>query len=212
MTRRKEAPARGRPRSGAAHAAILSAAIALTREVGYDALSIEGIAERAGVGKTTIYRHWPSKELVIAEAIGGIVRRIPQPELGGVRAEVRQLMRSVTAMYRDPATGALLSGLVAAMARSAIVADAVRAGFHGLMRDALRQVLRRGITRGELRRTTDVELALDMLAGPLFYRYLMLGLPVSDRYTNTVLDAVLRAFGPATTTHRAGAARRRVWA
>jgi len=93
------------------------------------------------------------------------------------------------------------------MARSAIVADVVRTGFHGLMRDALRQVLKRGITRGELRRTTDVELALDMLAGPLFYRYLMLGLPVSDRYTNAVVDAALRAFSPATRKHHAGAAR-----
>ena len=198
MARRREVPARGRPRSEEAHAAILGAAIALTREVGYDALSIEGIADRAGVGKATIYRRWPSKELVIAEAVGGMVQRIPVPDAGSVRGDVAQLMRVITGMYRDPASGPLLSGLVAAMARSEVVAEAVRSGFNGVMRDALRQVLRRGIARGELQRTTDIELALDLLTGPLFYRYLMLGLPVTDRYTNAVIDAALHAFAPVT--------------
>ena len=185
----------GRPRSEEAHAAILSATIDLIREVGYDAVAIEAVAARAGVGKATVYRRWGSKELLVAEAIGGIVRAIPPPDTGGVEGDVLALMRATTAMYRDPATAALLSGLVAAMARSEVVAGAVRSGFVARWRDVMRAVLRRGVARGELRADVSVDVALDLLSGPPFYRYLMLGVQIDERFMRAVVATVLRGLG-----------------
>lgn len=186
----------GRPRSERAHAAILDASLALARELGFDAVTIEGIAARAGVGKTTIYRRWASKELVVCAALGRMVRSIPVPDTGAVEGDVLALMAATTAMYRDPATGQLLSGLVAAMARSRRVAEAVRQGFVARFREAMQTVLRRAARRGELRRGLDVELALEMLSGPSFYRFLMLGKPVDERFARAVTATVLRGLRP----------------
>ena len=185
----------GRPRSREAHEAILRAAITLTREVGYDALTIDAIAARAGVGKATVYRRWKSREALVVEAIGRIVAAVPEPDTGRAEGDLMQLMRSTLAMYADPASGALLSGLVAAMARSEPIAQAVRTGFVGMRRAAMRRALERGIGRGELRAGTDVELALDLLSGPLFWRFLVTGGPVDEGLARGTVQAVLRAFG-----------------
>ncbi|HKG93951.1 MAG TPA: TetR/AcrR family transcriptional regulator [Gemmatimonadaceae bacterium] len=187
----------GRPRSEEAHAAILDASIALIREMGYDAVTMEAIAARAGVGKATVYRRWTSKELLVTEAVGRIVSTIPVPDTGSAEGDVLVFMRAATSMYRDPATSALLSGLVAAMARSERVAGAVRMGFVARWREGVRLVLRRGVARGELRADVDVELALDVLAGPAFYRYLMLGVAIDDRFTRAVVSTVLRGLASA---------------
>lgn len=189
-----QTPRRGRPRSEEAHDAILAASLALIREVGFDALAMDAIAARAGVGKATVYRRWKSKELLVVEAIGRIVRAVPDPDTGVTRGDLMALMRSTLRMYADPATSALLSGLVAAMARSEPIARAVRTGFVGMRREALRRVLRRAVERGELGPDTDLELALDLLSGPLLYRYLISGEEVDERLAQGVVDAVLRAF------------------
>jgi len=195
-----QAPAarrRGRPRSRTAHAAILAAAVALVREVGYDALAIEGIAARAGVGKATVYRHWPSKELLVAEAIERLVLAIPIPDTGGLEGDVLSMMRVTVRMYADPGTATLLPALVAAVARSAHVAEAVRSGMTAGWHAAMGAVLRRAVARGEARADADVELALELLAGPLFYRYLWLGAPIDERYARAVVASVLAGLSPA---------------
>jgi AcrR family transcriptional regulator len=168
----------------------------LTREVGYDALSMEAIAARAEVGKATVYRRWKTKEALVVEAIGRIVSATPLPDTGSTEDDLRVLMRSTVAMYRDPATSELLSGLVAAMARSEPIARAVRSGFHGTRRDALRRVLERGVARGELREGLDLELVLDLLGGPLLYRALITGGPIDERVSRAVIQIVLRGLAP----------------
>ena len=201
MSAKKASSRAGRPRSEEARTAILEAAIAEIRAVGYDALAMEAIAARAAVGKTTIYRWWSSKELVVIEAIGRIVRAIPAPDMGSVQEDVFALMRSTVGMYRDPATTGLLSGLVAAMARSESVARAVRSGFVDVWREAMREVMRRAVARGELPAGLDLEATIDMMAGPLFYRFLMIGKPIDDRFARTVVRNVLNGLalerGPA---------------
>jgi AcrR family transcriptional regulator len=186
----------GRPRSEEAHGAILEAAIALIREVGYDAVTMDGIAARAGVGKATVYRRWKQKETLVAEAIQRIVAAIPAPDTGTTAGDLRVLMHAAEAMYGDPATSALLSGLVAAMARSEPIAAAVRGGFVATWNDAVRRVLERGIARGDLRPGLDLDLALDLLAGPPFHRFLIGGRQVDARLTHAVVDAVLRGLAP----------------
>ena len=191
-----ERVAAGRPRSAAAHEAILAAAIALTREVGFDALAMDAVAARAGVGKATVYRRWKTKESLIAEALERFARGIPVPDTGALEDDLRTVMRGSMRMYQDPATAALLSGLVAAMARSASIAKAVRSGFVAARRDAMHQVLARGIARGELARGTDIQLALDMLSGPLLYRALISGRKIDARMIGGIVGVVLRGFAP----------------
>ena len=186
----------GRPRSADAHSAILDAALAITREAGFDALAMDAIAARAGVGKATVYRRWKTKESVVAEALARFARAIPVPDTGQLATDLRTVMRGNMRMYQDPATAQLLSGLIAAMARNTVIADAVRSGFVAARRDALRQVLARGIARGELSRSTDIDLTLDMLSGPLLYRALVSGGRIDDRMIARLVKAVLRGFAP----------------
>jgi Transcriptional regulator len=191
----EEVPQRGRsgrPRSHVAHQAILAAAIDLIRDVGYDAVTIEGVAAKAGVAKTTLYRRWSGKEVLVANAIEQIAVSIASPDTGTLRGDILAVLHSSVAMYRDPATGALLSGLVAAIARSETIAAAVRGGFVAARRKALRAVVERWIDRGELRPDLEVDVLMDMIAGPLFYRFLLRGEPVDVRLTEEILDILLR--------------------
>src|SRR6185503_10397832 len=174
---------RGRPRSQDADTALHAAAIALIRDIGYDAVTMEGIAERAGVGKATLYRRFASKEPLVVEALGGIMRKVPVPDTGTLGGDVRRLLRSTSIMYEDPATRHLLSGLVAAMARNEAIARAVRHGFVATWRDAMRQILARAAARGELRRGLDAAFATHLFAGPLLYRFLIDGDRVDERFT-----------------------------
>lgn len=193
-SRPRRAP--GRPRSDAAHDAILTAAIALVREVGYDAVTMDGIAARAGVGKATVYRRWAGKETLVADGIERIVAGFPAPDTGTVRGDLAVVMRYTMAMYADPATTALLSALVAAMARSAPIADAVRRGFVGRWRDVVTAALERGVARGELRADADLALAIELIAGPLFHRFLITGGAVDEALAHGVVDVVLRGLAP----------------
>ncbi len=186
----------GRPRSQEAHAAILDATLALLREVGFDALTIEAVAARAGVGKATVYRRWSSKEAIAIEAVQHVVRRIRIPDTGTTRGDLETLMDASTRMYADPGTRLLLSGLVAAMARSEPLAQAVRGGFLATWRDAVLRVLRRGVERGELRADVDLELILDLLAGAPLYRFLLSGGPVDERLNRDAIDVVLYGLAP----------------
>ena len=196
MNARATKPVRGRPRSAEAHQAILDSAISLTREVGFDALAMDAIAARAGVGKATVYRRWRSKESLIAEALGRFARAIPVPDTGSVMEDLLIVMRGTMRMYQEPATAALLSGLVAAMARSAPIAEAVRSGFVATRRRAMRHVLARGIARGELGRRANTTLALDLLSGPLLYRALISGDTIDARMIKSMVAVVLRGLAP----------------
>ena len=187
---------RGRPRSTAAHDAILGAAIALVREVGYDNVTMDGIAARAGVGKATVYRRWPGKETLVAEGIERIMGALPSPDTGTIEGDLHALMRSELALYADRATRGLLSGLVAAMARSDLIAQAVRGGFVATRRASIRRVLERAIERGELRSDADVELAMDVLAGPLFLREMFTGGPVDERVGRAIVAIALHGLLP----------------
>src|SRR5687768_12842134 len=97
-----ESPRRGRPRSAEAHAAILDASLELIREVGFDALAMDAIAARAGVGKATVYRRWKTKELLVVEAIDAIVRAVPDPDTGSTEGDLMALMNATLRMYGDP--------------------------------------------------------------------------------------------------------------
>lgn len=180
----------GRPRSARADAAILNAALDLLSEGGFAALTMEGVADRAGVGKATLYRRWKSPEEVVVAAVTAFVEEIRIPDSGSVRQDLQVLMRQAVEVYRGR-PGRVLPGLLAAMAASEEVGRSVREHFLHGRRAALATVLERGIDRGEIRPDADIELVLDFLGGPLFYRILVTGGPIDGGLALGVVDVVL---------------------
>lgn len=195
----------GRPRDEHADAAIVAAALELLAEVGVHRFRMDDLAGRAGVGKATIYRRYPSKERLVAAAVASLVSEIALPDTGTTRGDLLSLMRDAVAVYSRPRAGGLMASLVEAMRHDPALTAAVRGGFLAARRAALEQVLKRGVERGDLAAGLDVELALDVLGGPLFYRLLITGGPIDERLADGVVDLTLAGFGTTQDHHPKGA-------
>jgi AcrR family transcriptional regulator len=181
----------GRPRSERATAAILRAAGELLDSRGLDGLSVDAIAARAGVSKATIYRWWPNKAAIVMDAVlSATAPQIPFPDTGSVREDLRQQMGSVVRLFTKTATGRALVALIAQSQHDAATATALHERFIAPRRTTAGDVLRRGIDRGELRPDLDVETAIDTLYGALYYRLLVSGDPLTQRYVDRVIDQI----------------------
>ncbi len=189
-------PPLGRPRDERADRAIVAATLELIAEVGVSEFRMDDVAQRAGVGKAAIYRRHASKDELVTAAIAALVSEIAVPDAGSTRDDLLALMRDAVAVYTDPLNAGVMSALAGAMRVRPELARTVRERFLAGRRDALRQVLQRGAARGDLRRDLDVELALDILGGPLFYRLLITGGPLDDELAQGVTDLILRGFAP----------------
>lgn len=190
-----EKPRGGRPRDERADEAIIAAALELLGERGVYRFRMDDVAARAGVGKATIYRRYFSKEQLVAAAVGALVSEIALPDSGRTRDDLLSLMRDAVAVYSRPQAAGLMASLVEAMRRDDDLASAVREGFLRARRDALKRVLERGVERGDLDPGLDLELALDVLGGPLFYRLLITGGPIDEQLAQGVVDLILVGFG-----------------
>lgn len=185
----------GRPRSVEADQAILDAAVELFTEHGYDGLSMERVAERAGVGKATIYRRYPTKADLVLAATACVIQGVDtHPDTGSLHGDIEALANNIVRKLTSE-VGRLIPQLVAEMSRHADLADAHR-GFVATKRAHSKEAFRRAIARGEMSPDFDIELAADLLAGPLFYRRLLSGAPLSKRYVAALVDAVCRAVAP----------------
>jgi AcrR family transcriptional regulator len=160
---------------------------------------MDDVAARAGVGKATIYRRYRSKEELVGAAVGTFVSEIEIPDTGSTREDLLTLMRAAVRVYSRDLEAGLMPGLVNAMRRDPELAQSVREGFLASRRGTLTVVLDRAIARGDLRPDLDVELALDVLGGPLFYRLLITGGRIDDALAEGVADLILRGFAPPTT-------------
>src|SRR5919106_1371892 len=149
----------GRPRDERADRAILAAALELMAEHGVRDLRMDDVAERAGVGKATIYRRHRSKDELVTAAVAALVTEITVPDTGSTRDDLLGLMRAAVELYSGSVEAGVMPGLVDAM-------------------------------------SLDPELALDVLAGPLFYRLLVTGGPIDERLAQGVVDLVQRGFAP----------------
>jgi AcrR family transcriptional regulator len=188
----------GRPRDERADRAILAATLELMAENGVHDLRMDDVADRAGVGKATIYRRYRSKDELITAAVAELVSEIHVPDTGRTGSDLLALMRSAVDVYRGSVEAAVMPSLVEAMSRDAGLARLVREGFLTGRRAALRAVLDRGVERGDLRSDLDVELALDVLGGPLFYRLLITGGSIDEQLAEGVVELILRGFAPQT--------------
>jgi AcrR family transcriptional regulator len=183
----------GRPRSLACDQAILRAALDEYAERGYEGLSVDAVAARAGVSKATIYRRYQGKtDLVMAAAKGVVYDEWEPPSGDDLRSDLRALLDHLRTVMFGTTAGRAARMVVADSLSHPDLADA----FHGLV--AQRRALTRGIIedaveRGELAPHVDAEVVTDMLAGSVFYRLFISGDPVDDAFLDTVVDTALRA-------------------
>jgi AcrR family transcriptional regulator len=187
--------AQGRPRSALADRAILDAAAELFAECGFDGLTVEGVAGRAGVGKATIYRRYPSKvDLVIETASCLAVQRTSAPDTGSARGDLRALVANLVTFITTTPGGRMIPALVTETRRNPDLAEAHRR-FIAERRAAHKAVVRRAIDRGELRADADVDAVVDLLVGPVFYRYLISRGQLDDAFIDALVETVMRAYG-----------------
>jgi AcrR family transcriptional regulator len=186
----------GRRRNEAARLAILRAVARVVEEgATLDQLTIDRIAAGAGVGRQTIYRWWPSKGAVLAEAMADSAQRLaPRPDSGSLRAD---LQRFLTATFdvagREPAVGLLRS--VAAEAQRDPATAAALAGFAGARRAELVAILDAARDRGEVHRDADAELLAEQAFGVLWYRIAVSGEPVDPALAQRLTAALLAQVG-----------------
>jgi AcrR family transcriptional regulator len=184
----------GRPREARLDGAIVAATLELVAEVGIHDFRMDDVAERAGVGKAAIYRRYRSKDELVTATVAALVSEITVPDTGSTREDLLALMREAVAVYGDPIKAGVMPSLVGAMRQRPELARALRDGFLAQRRAALRAVLDRGVARGDLRADLDVELALDVLGGALFYRLLITGGPIDGDLAEGVAELILRGF------------------
>ncbi len=187
----------GRPREARADQAIRAATLELMAEQGVHALRMGDVASRAGVGKATIYRRYRSKAELVTDAVGGLVSEIAVPDTGSTRGDLLALMNEAVELYSNSLAAGLMPTVVDEMSRNTEFAEIARDRFLTGRRAALREVFERGVGRGDLRGDLDVELALDVLGGPLFYRLMITGGPIDARLASNVVELILRGFAPA---------------
>lgn len=168
------APARGRgrPRSAEAHQAILSATLTLLDEIGYRALTIEAVAARAGVGKTTIYRRWSSKLELVIEAVGEMRPPLPTEDTGSLQGDFLAFQRGQISRVAAGPMPRIAPRLLAESVSDRELHEAVQRELIDPIRTAIGEVLQRGVDRGELRADLDLELATDVVHGTVVYRIL----------------------------------------
>jgi AcrR family transcriptional regulator len=190
---RKSSEGAGRPRDQEARNAILRASLSLVKEFGYRSLTIDKIARRAGTGKTTIYRWWPSKAAVVGEAfLSHISPEIAFPSVSEMSAveSIRRQMRSVARAFRGP-NGDLLRALVAEAQFDSELSHALVKTWVRPRRALATEILKAGIASGELRSDIDVNVAIDSLYGGLYYRFLIPYAPLSSEFAGQLADTVL---------------------
>jgi AcrR family transcriptional regulator len=180
----------GRPRSEEAHQAILDATLALLSEVGYSALTVEGVAGRAGVGKATIYRRWSSKLPLVVEAFGQLPA-LEDVDTGSLADDLKTMLRNYLALFNDTPLAAVLPSLAGERAHNAELSEL----FDPVMRarrQPLVRALERGVARGEIAPDVDLELAADLIVGPIAVRLFFTGRVIHQGLVDPVVDLALR--------------------
>ncbi|WP_367045422.1 TetR/AcrR family transcriptional regulator [Streptomyces sp. Je 1-332] len=192
---------RGRPRAEGADARILEAAYAVLVDRGYERYSIDEVAQRAGVAKTTIYRRWPTRDHLIVAVVAKIQDEVPVTDTGDIRHDLVTYLEAIVGgldrMRRvgrvvepgDRSAG-LVAEIVAAAARHADVGGALRGLF--ARRNALPlALLASASARGDLKPDAQPGLVFDELAGAVYYRLFITGEPIDGDYASRLVDQVL---------------------
>ena len=179
-------------RSEEARQSVLEAADDLLVEQGFAQLTIEGIAERAGVAKQTIYRWWPSKTDILMDAFSqDAAEDRVRTDSGDLRHDLLTNARKLARFLTKSDAGAVFRALTAQAQHDPALARRLRTEYLTKQHAYDAQPFIRAIERGELTIDTDVDLAVDQIVGPIYYRVLVTGQPVLPKFTDALVDAVL---------------------
>ncbi|MCY0932017.1 TetR/AcrR family transcriptional regulator [Streptomyces sp. H27-H1] len=206
MTTESTAPAPRRAPAGAAvlredvTEAIRAAVLEELAAVGFARMSIEGVARRAGVGKTAVYRRWKSKLHLVLDLVGAFaVDGLPVPATGSLYGDVRALLEVMSHVLRHPVASAVIPDLLVEAARNPEIADAVRGALLEGQRRMASGIITAAVSRGELPVGVDAGKALDLAIGPLYWRQVVVRDAVSGGYLDGLARSVVAGLtaGPA---------------
>jgi len=180
------------PRVARSKAAIFDATLELLSEQGFVGTSVDAIAARSGVAKTTIYRHWPTKSELVFDAFESIVRPPTLEPTGSLRDDLITLLSGLARVLNDERLGPLLVSMIEGAEHDTELAD-LRRRYSRERRQVGRELVVAAIDHGDLLSDTDPDLVLGMLAGTLLYRRMVSGERVGPALVREVVDRVLRA-------------------
>ena len=181
----------GRPRSEDARKAILRSTLKLLQQTGFPDLSIESIAADADVGKATVYRWWPNKAALVADAFSSSAdEELRFPDTGSVRSDVSIQMKHLVRILRGR-RGRIVAALIGGGQSDPELIEAFRDRFMMPRRYEAYGILQRGISRGELPENVDLDLMLDTLYGALYMRFLIRQTGLTDAFVDQVVGLVM---------------------
>lgn len=175
-------------------AAIRSAALSLLVEGGPSAVTMEAVAAAARTSKPVLYRRWPDGRALLRDTLLSTARSaIPDQDTGSYRGDMLAVLRGWAALFTGPSAAAM-SGVIAAMAHDAELADAFRGGVIGWRKDEMAALLARGVARGDVRHDVPVEVARELGQSVLWHRLLVTGDPITDELIVQLVNEVLVPF------------------
>jgi len=170
---------------------VLAAAAELLFERGFSGASVDEIARRSGVAKTTIYRHWPTRADLLRDACSAIGTPLDTPDTGSFEADVTVLMTNLAHLLRTAKWTSVLPSIVDAAERDPDIADLYSKLQHGYSAP-LEAVIQRAVARRELPEDTDIAMLIAALTGPLFFRRWFSREPLTDAFTKQIVERVIR--------------------
>ncbi|TXS29947.1 TetR/AcrR family transcriptional regulator [Streptomyces sp. ms191] len=195
--------ASGTPRRAPAGAAVLredvteairAAVFEELAAVGFARMSIEGIARRAGVGKTAVYRRWKSKLSLVLDLVGALAAEgLPAPSTGSLYGDVRALLEVAAHALRHPVASQVIPDLLVEAARQPEIAGAVKAALLDGRQGVVAQVVREAVERGELPPEADPDRALDLVVGPLYWRLVVVRGDLPQGYLDDLARSAVAA-------------------
>ncbi len=180
----------GRPRTAGVDEALLEATLQLAGEVGINGMSMDDLAQRAGVSKTTIYRRWRSKEALVLDALAHAIRPFDLVDTGSLRGDLELYLRELGRRMETGRTSDVLPDLISAAARDAALRESLDEWVRH-RRQPLKTILGRGAERGELPDDADLDTVIDALIGAFMYRRLLTHAPLDDTFVSRLLHTVL---------------------
>lgn len=203
-TRRGAVASRRAPRAPAGAAVLRDDITEALREAvfeelaatGYGRLSIEAVARRAGVGKTAVYRRWKSKPAMVIDVVSEIATLgVNLPETGSLLGDLRLFVGVVARALRHPLASQIIPDLLAEAARSPEIGELLERALRDAQRERAATLIGTAVARGELPQDTDLDLALDLIAGPLYWHLAVMRAPLPRGFLDRLAVATAAALG-----------------